>query len=224
MYPCTEKTHRCTLTAMNTPSWFGLLILMAACGSPPEAIEPAEEAPATPDAEEAPPEPALATMDCPEDASYREGQGAQGIEQYCEKDGIMHGPIRKYYANGNRSAEGSYNEGKTDGTWSWWYEDGKKKSKGSYKKGKQTGGWSWWHESGERAREGDFLNGRKAGQWTSWYDNGRKSEEGLYFNDLKDGEWLYFLDDEDMTVARVEKWSNGTMNSEKSPTPEGDKP
>jgi len=162
-------------------------------------------------------EPALPKIECPENSSYRHGQGAQGVEQYCEQDGVMHGPIRKLYANGNRSAEGSYALGKTDGTWSWWYEDGKKKSKGSYKAGKQTGGWSWWHENGQRAREGDFLNGRKAGQWVSWYDNGHKSEEGLYFNDMKDGRWAYYMDDEDATIARLEFWSNGTLTKETNP-------
>ena len=161
-------------------------------------------------------------MLCPEGSSYHDGQGAQGLEQYCEKSGVMHGPIRKYFANGNRSAEGSYDNGKTDGTWSWWYEDGKKKSKGNYKKGKQTGSWSWWHENGDRAREGDFLNGRKAGQWTSWYDNGRKSEEGLYFNDQKNGQWKYFLDNEDNAVSRTETWENGNLAKETSVDGEND--
>jgi len=212
------------LCSMKLSTLLALLALLTACGSQPEAPPPAVDAPPTAPAAEEAPKSTLPGLDCPEGASYREGQGAQGVEQYCEKEGVMHGPIRKFYTNEKRSAEGSYTEGKTDGTWSWWYEDGSKKSKGSYKLGKQTGGWAWWHQNGERAREGDFLNGRKAGQWTSWYDNGRKSEEGLYFNDMKDGQWTYFHDDEDTTVARLETWSNGTLTKESTPPKGKDKP
>ena len=188
-------------------------LVLTACGG-------AEAPPLDGEGEPPPPPPqvqaddGLPPMQCPEGSSYQTGQGAQGLEQYCEMNGVMHGPIRKYYANGNRSTEGNYDKGKTDDIWSWWYEDGKKKSKGSYKKGKQTGSWSWWHENGDRAREGDFLNGRKAGQWTSWYDNGRKSEEGLYFNDQKNGQWKYFIDNEDNAISRTETWENGNMSSE----------
>ncbi len=200
---------------MKKLSVLGMIaLILTACGGGEDA-PPAENTPEQPPAEPQPDD-GLPSMECPEGATYNTGQGALGLEQYCEMSGVMHGPIRKFYSNGNRSAEGSYDNGKTNDTWSWWYEDGKKKSKGAYKKGKQTGSWGWWHENGGRAREGDFLNGRKAGQWTSWFDNGRKSEEGLYFNDQKNGQWKYFLDNEDNSVSRLETWENGNLVKESS--------
>jgi antitoxin component YwqK of YwqJK toxin-antitoxin module len=153
----------------------------------------------------------LPKLDCPDGATEQIGRSANGIEQWCDREGVMHGPYQRYHDNMGRAVDGGYEHNMPDGSWTWYHEEGTTKSKGNYRKGKQAGSWTWWHPNGLRAEEGDFLAGRRAGQWTSWYDDGRVQHEGQYHNGNKDAEWRYYQPNTDQKIERTEVWEKGIL-------------
>ena len=168
------------------------LAALVACGSgqdEPPSPEPSEQAAKAVDRD---PEDTLPEIQCPEGADYRFQKTAEGMEQYCENIGVLHGPFRRWKDYETKLVDGEYGGGLPSGLWSWNYDSGDRKSRGSYRAGKQIGAWAWWHEDGSRAEEGDFLAGHKAGLWTSWFSSGKKQDEGLYRNGEKHGDWYSF--------------------------------
>lgn len=180
------------------------LLLLAACGSSTTATDPGTLSP----------EPTRPTLTCPEGTTLESGSSVKGQEVWCDRGGIMHGPYIRYYPNGARATQGSYDNNNADGDWIWWHENKQEASKGKYVRGKQTGPWTWWHTNGNRAEEGDFLQGRKAGQWVSWYESSMKKDEGMYHNGIKDGLWTYYEDSPESPVLRTERWQQGAMVEE----------
>ena len=163
----------------------------------------------------------VAELECPEGTRPQIGQSATGVEQWCEQDGVMHGPYKGYYADSTRKVGGQYVDNQPDGAWLWWHSNNAKASKGTYSRGKQAGIWTWWHPNGSRAQEGDFLAGRKAGKWTAWHEDGRKKEDGLYHNGNKNGVWTYYHMTGEEGIARTEKWQSGVRISTRTMDKEG---
>ncbi len=158
--------------------------------------------------------PEKAPLECPEGTIADSNINADGSEQWCHREGVMHGAYQRFYPDNTRAALGGHDNNLPHGPWIWWHDNGQEKSKGKYTKGKQTGSWTWWHPNGNRQEEGDFLQGRKAGQWTVWFDSGMRLSAGLYHNGMKNGKWIYYNDDEENTVARTESWKNADMVNE----------
>jgi hypothetical protein len=163
--------------------------------------------------------PDLPPIECTEGARPQAGKSANGIEQWCERDGVMHGPYNRFHDDGTKAVDGMYADNAPDGNWLWKHPNGTKASKGTYRKGKQAGSWTWWHPNGMRAQEGDFLAGRKAGHWTAWFDEGSKKEMGLYHNGNKHGDWSYFKSQTDEDLARTETWQRGVLVQTVLPAP-----
>lgn len=194
---------------------------LAACGqgaptSPPNTQPQAATAPAAPTATpaaEAPSLPSLPDLLCVKGTTLQTGRSATGIEQRCEKDGVLHGPYRAYYLDGTRKADGVYLDNVPNERWTWWHPNGKRASKGRYDKGKQSGMWMWWHPNESRAQAGDFLAGRKAGKWTTWYEDGFRKEEGHYHNGSRHGDWTFFDETRRDRAQRIETWQNGILIS-----------
>jgi len=192
------------------PLW--ILSLLAACGdlapsddasTPPAPVAPVPEAPVTP----------TVGLDCPEGTTQEEARRDDGIERWCDRNGIQDGDYVRTYADGSRAASGSWDDNQEDGPWVWWHDNGQEKTRGKYIKGRQAGSWTWYYANGNREKEGDYLQGREAGLWTYWYESGRRKEEGLFHNGMKNGTWSYSLDDEGNSLVRTEKWSNGVLVS-----------
>ena len=59
----------------------------------------------------------------------------------------------KFYRNGQKSAEGTYKDGKADGLYTNWYENGQKKEEVTYKDGQAYGLFTSWYENGQKASE-----------------------------------------------------------------------
>ena len=201
-----NATRTCSLSFVATA-----LIALVACGGgqvEPEATTPAAATPAQVDKH---PDDTLPSITCPESAEYRFQKTAEGMEQYCEAIGVLHGPFRRWKDAETKLVDGEYANGLPSGMWSWNYDSGDRKSRGSYRGGKQVGAWAWWHEDGSRSEEGDFLAGHKAGLWTTWYTSGKKREEGLYRNGEKHGEWYSFRNDKQNTKLKIEVFTSGRV-------------
>ncbi|MDP6374897.1 MAG: toxin-antitoxin system YwqK family antitoxin [Pseudomonadales bacterium] len=138
----------------------------------------------------------------------------------------------------NQPEGGNYKNGKKDGLWTYKYENDQKNSEGSYKDGKlegtykdgkTDGSWTRWHDNGQIESERNFIQGRmeseahyiqgnlvgkttytwyaawkaddqmqtaknwkdgKAhGKWSSWYADGQIEEKINYDTGYVDGLW-----------------------------------
>jgi|GEM_PF-6898594 len=85
---------------------------------------------------------------------------------YRNSDGseVRHGKYTQFLANGKKSFEIIYQNGKCDGLQTW-----------------------YWAENGQKQAEGYCRNDMLTGVWTRWYLNGKKSEECHYENDSLNG-------------------------------------
>ncbi|MBT3220738.1 MAG: toxin-antitoxin system YwqK family antitoxin [Proteobacteria bacterium] len=183
--------------------------LVTLTDSPPvNAQTPAGPAEAPPKPEPSKePEVVLEELNCPKGARAKNSKTQKGVEQWCDRNGVQHGPYIRFYFSGQRAVKGNYSDNKPDGQWIWFHPNGQTESKGRYKLGKQVGSWSWWHDNGERAQEGEYYEARRWGLWITWYSNGQKREEGTYRNGLKDGEWYYW--GRTSRLETVELWVYG---------------
>jgi len=146
----------------------------------------------------------LTPLECKDGATEQTAETEQGVEQWCDRGGVEHGPIKKFYKDGQKAEEGFMHNNTQDQQWYWWHPNGQKAASGRFDKDKPAGSWTYWHDNGNRAQEGDYLVGLKAGRWTKWYESGAKKEEGIFYNDQPNGDWLYFDDtDKDVAVRRV---------------------
>tara|TARA_Y100000296_G_scaffold15584_1_gene18321 strand:+ start:876 stop:1301 length:426 start_codon:yes stop_codon:yes gene_type:complete len=108
--------------------------------------------------------------------------------------------IKRYWSNGQKKYEGSYNEmlnelvdekngtkitlknyetrdKNKDGKCIWWFENGQKESEMNFKRGKLDGMGTSWHNNGKIAIKGNYKDGKAEGKWIAWYGNGQKKYE-----------------------------------------------
>ena len=112
-----------------------------------------------------------------------------------------------YYYNENKFCEGSYDQGKRSGKWTFWSEmEGKDvlSHEGTYVNGIRDGEWIYRDTLEENCPvilRGNFCNGKKNGIWTSWdcYSNGM-DYEGTYESGVRHGPW--------------KKWDEGVLKCE----------
>ena len=119
------------------------------------------------------------------------GGGVDG-RKLVERDGLAYegdsetpftGVAVGKYANGQKSQEATYKDGKLDGLRTSWHANGQKRSEGTFKARKAEGLYTRWHENGQKRQEGTYKDGKPEGLTTVWYENGQKKQEVTY----KDG-------------------------------------
>lgn len=86
---------------------------------------------------------------------------------------VRHGLVTTWYSNGQKSMEGRYRFGETDGDFKWWYSNGQPQGIGSYASGAMNGRWVWWHTNGMKQMEGIYSGDAKEGLWSCWDPNGK---------------------------------------------------
>ena len=75
------------------------------------------------------------------------------------------------------------------------YENGEKKEEGSFDGTQRDGHWTYWHQNGNKWSEGDYKKGVRHGESTVWFDNGKVRFTGQYFDGEMDGTWTYYAVD-----------------------------
>ncbi len=85
-----------------------------------------------------------------------------------------------YYANGQRSNEITYKDGKYDGTFTSFHQDGSKATVQTYGPNGANGDDTGYHPNGKVAYRGSYKDGKQVGVWT-WYDeNGKVTSTKQY--------------------------------------------
>ena len=108
-----------------------------------------------------------------------------GDEQGSFKNGKKDGSWISYYDNGQLLTKRPYKNGKKDGPWVGYHKDAKLRIKGTLNDGKKDGPWVWFYDNGQLRSKGIYKNGKKDGPWVSYHDNGQLEAKGTYKNGVK---------------------------------------
>ncbi len=100
------------------------------------------------------------------------------------QDGHETGPVTYYYADGRKSYEANYIEGKKNGFSTVWYQNGQKQWQTVFHEGLTNGVWREWYPDGKRKFEANYSDGKLEGLATWWHENGHIWQERSYQNGL----------------------------------------
>ena len=102
---------------------------------------------------------------------YEDGK----IEQVSHYDkGVITGPLRVSFKNGNTKYLAKYLNGVLHGEAVQYHENGQVFSKGEYHEGKLEGDFYTYYDSGERASYASYQDGQIHGRATDWYKDGKE--------------------------------------------------
>ena len=82
--------------------------------------------------------------------------------------------------------QGSFKNGKRDGSWITYWDNGQLMYKGNWKNGLEEGSWVHYHPNGLLWKKGKYKYGKKEGSWVGYFDDGTLYEEGT--GTFKDGD------------------------------------
>ena len=89
------------------------------------------------------------------------------------------------FSDGGKKNEGTLEDGKLDGIYTFWYENGEKKGEVSFKNGRENGRNTLWYKNGQKSEEGVYKDGKRYGQRIFWHSNGTIKKEVNYNKDGK---------------------------------------
>lgn len=99
----------------------------------------------------------------------------RNVGKSCTND--LEGSFTFWYKNGQRLAEGNYEDGKLEGLSALWYENGQKQAEINFKNGNINGLVTWWYKNGQKRVERNMKNGERVGIWLEWDEKGDLIEE-----------------------------------------------
>ena len=113
---------------------------------------------------------------------------------------VLHGKEERWYSDGTREREASWDRGEPIGILRSWWRDGTLHSELDYADGRSPATWRWFHANGALHGEGETIAGVKTGPWKWFHPNGALSHAGSYERGRRQGAWRFFRDD-DSTLA-----------------------
>jgi antitoxin component YwqK of YwqJK toxin-antitoxin module len=151
-----------------------------------------------------------APITCPAGATMRGVAPPSGDRVWCESDdGTLEGPVREWFADGQRRLEGEYAAGQKHGAWKTFYAGGKPRAEEHWDAGKPTGTWVTWFADGTRATEALHRPGGVVA-FRSFRPDGSKQRQGTYANGRENGEWTEW---DPAGVATVAIWKDGVKTT-----------
>jgi antitoxin component YwqK of YwqJK toxin-antitoxin module len=183
-----ENLMRCTGSIpLATLAAWGLL----ACG---QSVAAQETAPAASSATERvlldePPSPPLPTVaaEGPIREPYEDGsvRVERTVRRMSDDSIVNHGQFTEYYKNGQKFAEGAYNNGVMEGPWSYWHENGQLGKTVTFKNGQPDGSWESFRADGTLLSKRTYKDGKREGHWVTYYADGKTLQAEQHFADGK---------------------------------------
>jgi len=137
-----------------------------------------------------PPEPKVA-REAPVTEKYDDGKVRveRTVLQLSDNQIVNHGKYVEYYRNGQKFAEGMYENGVHQGSWSYWYDNGQLAKTVSFKNGLPDGAWDAFRADGTLAAKKGYKNGQRDGKWIAYFKDGKTVNlEQNYVNNKLEGE------------------------------------
>jgi antitoxin component YwqK of YwqJK toxin-antitoxin module len=131
-------------------------------------------------------------------AVYDELEGGRRVRRAWARlvGGILDGPSVDFHENGEKAAEGAYQNGKKVGLWHGWHPGGQDRFIETYDaEGRRHGKSVWWYPHCGKAHDGAFFEDVEDGPWTRWYITGDKQDEGTYARGVRTGTWTFWHPD-----------------------------
>lgn len=141
------------------------------------------------------------------------------IAKYSDNRLVAEGFYREYYPNGEKFAEGQYEQGRQTGKWTYYHDNGTVArtvnyvqgqpdgqlelhnpegaviAKREYKSGKRDGTWVIYDQEGKQPlREEVYANGLASGTWKVWFPNGQLQTEMNFREGKREGPTVIFDD------------------------------
>jgi antitoxin component YwqK of YwqJK toxin-antitoxin module len=86
---------------------------------------------------------------------------------------VNHGAYIEYYPNGQKFAEGNYDNGVHDGTWTFWHDNGQICKTVTFNKGRADGTWEVFRADGTLQAKKSYKDAKREGQWVTYHDDGK---------------------------------------------------
>ena len=86
----------------------------------------------------------------------------------------------RYFPNGDKEQEGTYEDGKKDGLWIQWYPNGEKWTEIHYDNGEKEGEMVVYFKSGKVNYKSNYKNNRPHGEWIYYDGRGNKKKKVVY--------------------------------------------
>ena len=96
---------------------------------------------------------------------------------------VYTGKFFTLFTDGGKKNEGTLEDGKLNGIYTFWYESGEKKGELSFKNGRENGRNTLWYRNGQKSEEGIYNDGKRYGKRVFWHSNGIKKKEVNYNKD-----------------------------------------
>ena len=115
-----------------------------------------------------------------------------------------------YYANGQKSSEGNFENGKPEGFWKNYFESGILKSEGNRKNHQLDSTWLFYYDNGLLKEKVNYLKSVKDGFSFLYSEEGFLLEKYAYQNDTIQGTGFFYFSD--LTRVEFEKpYVSGTL-------------
>lgn len=121
-------------------------------------------------------------------------------------------PVQGYFRDGQLRFEGSYREGKPDGTWKYYFRSGVLAKEYAMVDGKTEGKFIEYFPSGKIKYEQHFHDGEPHGYSVEYYENGQMKEAGWYQEGKREQQWLSWY--RDGTLKSDYYYRNGDLDGE----------
>ena len=138
-----------------------------------------------------------------------------GQEQGSFKNGKRDGSWVAYQKDGQLKSKGNYNNGKKNGTWFYYRENIKTLwQKGNYKNDNLEGSWTEYYDNGQLFYKGKYKDWLEEGYWVMYWENGQLKSKGNYKRGSQEGSWIYYNEDGTIWEDATGTYRNGKMISE----------
>ncbi len=112
------------------------------------------------------------------------------MDDLVERGGLYYQKITDVPFDGKvtgKTEQGSFTDGKKDGSWEWYHDNGQIETQGTYKDGEKDGSWECYYDNGQLWEKGTYKDGNRDGPWVGYLPDGTVWEEhtGTYKNDVK---------------------------------------
>jgi hypothetical protein len=133
-----------------------------------------------------------------------------------ERDGLLYKKFSDVPFTGKTTGlvQGTFNNGKRDGSWILYYKNGQLGTKGVFKNGMSEGSWIYYYKNGQLDSKGDYKNGFQDGYWVRYNKNGQLSSKGNYKNSMEEGYWVYYNKDGTVNKKYTGTYKNGKKISD----------
>ena len=132
---------------------------------------------------------------------------SETMDDLVYRDGLYYKKFTEVPFTGKTTGQhqGSFKNGKGDGSWIRYHDNGQLDYKGDYKNGKSEGSWISYHDNGLLMSKGDYKNGNQEGSWVGYMDDGQLRYKGDFKNGKREGSWVIYEYD-----GSVDKVNSGT--------------